>query len=143
MKEFPGDPLTDLAATLTSEGVPSVVAALNVLISLLGRPGPTATKDVLDLVSTVAPGSSAQVVPAPITQARCHRTGAGIGAVAGVIVAAVVILVITVALAVVNGPVARQRAARDKTHGSLAGVVLFLVWMWVPRHRRRRAGSAR
>jgi len=243
-KEFQRDQLTDLAAALTYYGVLSVVPGLIVLISLLGLLGPNATKELLDQVSTVAPGSSAQVVQTLITQAQSNRTGAGIGAVVGVLVAlwsasgyvsafmrasnrvygigegrpiwktipirlgvtvvAVVILVAAVALVVVSGPVARQIgdvigagdatvtvysivkwpilvvllsvllailfwaspnakqggvrwvspgglvavllwalvsavfavyvanfSSYDKTYGSLAGVVIFLVWMWI------------
>lgn len=243
-KEFQRDQLTDLAAALTYYGVLSVVPGLIVLISLLGLLGPSTTKELLDQVSTIAPGSSAQVVQTLISQAQSNRTGAGIGAAVGVLVAlwsasgyvsafmrasnrvygigegrpiwktipirlgvtimAVVILVAAVALVVVSGPVARQIgdvigagdatvtiysivkwpilvvllsvllailfwaspnakqggvkwvspgglvsvllwalvsavfavyvanfSSYDKTYGSLAGVVIFLVWMWI------------
>lgn len=242
--EFRRDALTDLAAGLTYYGVLSIVPGLIVVVSLLGLLGPGATADLVGQVSSLAPGSSAEVVQTLISQAQANRGGAGVSAVLGVLVSlwsasgyvaafmrasnvvygigegrpiwktlpirvgvtvvAVVLLVVSAVIALVSGPVARQFgdvigvgdtavtvysivkwpvlvvllslllallfwaspnarqggvrwvspgglvavllwaivsavfaiyvanfSSYDKTYGSMAGVVIFLVWMWL------------
>jgi len=241
---FKTDHLTDLAAALTYYGVLSIVPALIVLLSILGLLGQGATDQVVSQVEAVAPGSAADFVKTLITQAQANRTGAGLGAIFGVLIAlwsasgyvaafmrasnviydigegrpiwktlpirvgvtvfAVIVLVVSAIIVVVSGPVARQLgdvigvgdttvllwsilkwpvlvvlisvllavlfwaspnarqagikwvspggviavllwvaasaifavyvanfSSYDKTYGSLAGVVIFLVWLWV------------
>ncbi|MEP6629870.1 MAG: YihY/virulence factor BrkB family protein [Lapillicoccus sp.] len=241
---FKEDHLTDLAAALTYYAVLSIVPALIVLLSVLGLLGPDATSQVLSQVEALAPGSAASFVETLISQAQANRTGAGLGAIVGVLVAlwsasgyvsafmrasniiydigegrpiwktlpirvgvtvfAVVVLFVSAVIVVVSGPVARQIgdvigvgdttvllwgilkwpvlvvlisvllavlfwaspnakqagikwvspggliavllwmvvsgifavyvanfSSYDKTYGSMAGVVIFLVWLWL------------
>jgi len=85
--EFKADHLTDLAAALTYYGVLSIVPALIVLLSILGLLGQGATDQVVSQVEAVAPGSAADFVKTLITQAQANRTGAGLGAIFGVLIA--------------------------------------------------------
>ncbi|MGB5065308.1 MAG: YihY/virulence factor BrkB family protein [Candidatus Competibacter sp.] len=242
--EFKDDHLTDLAAALTYYGILSIVPALIVLVAALGLLGSDTTNEVLTQVQSVAPGSSADFVRTLIAQAQSNKTGAGLGAVLGILVAlwsasgyvaafmrasnviyeigegrpiwktlpirvgvtilAVLVMVIGAIIVVVSGPVARQLgdfvgvgdtavlvwsilkwpallilvsvllavlfwaspnakqsgikwvspggivavliwllvsglftvyvtffASYNKTYGSMAGVVIFLVWLWL------------
>jgi membrane protein len=86
-REFKNDNVTDLAAALTYYAVLSVVPGLIVVVSLLGFTGRSTTQQVVKQVKAIAPGSSAKLVQTLITQAQSHRGGAGIAAVAGVVIA--------------------------------------------------------
>jgi len=161
--EFKNDRLTDLAAALTYYGVLAVVPGLIVLVSLLGLLGPDTTGELVKQVRSAAPGSSAQFVQTLVTQAQANKTGAGLGAVLGLLialwsasgyvgafmrasnvvydigegrpiwktvpvrlgvtVAAVLILVLSAVIVVVSGPVAQQI-------GDLVGVGSTTVTLW-------------
>jgi membrane protein len=241
---FKRDNLTDLAAGLTYYGVLSVLPGLVVLFSVLGLLGPNAANQVVGQAEQLAPGSTANFVRTLVQQAQGSRSGAGLAAFLGIIVAvwsasgyvaafmrasnkiysmpegrpiwktvpirigvtllAVVILTVAAAIVVLSGPIAhavgdvvglgdtsvlvwnivkwpvlviivaallavlywaapnaRQGGIRwlspggmvgvigwivvsalfavyvvvaasyDKTYGSLAGVIIFLVWLWL------------
>lgn len=84
--EFSNDHVTDLAAALTYYGILAIVPGLIVLLSVLGLTG-TNTHQVTSQVSNVAPGSAGKLVQTLIHQAQSHHSGAGIAAIAGIVVA--------------------------------------------------------
>jgi membrane protein len=86
-QQFSQDRLTDLAAALTYYAVLSIVPGLIVLISILGLLGADTTTQVANQVQAIAPGSSANFVHTLITQAQSNKTGAGLSAILGVLVA--------------------------------------------------------
>lgn len=84
--EFGNDNATDLAAALTYYAVLAVVPGLIVLLSILGLTG-TSTQQLTTQVNHIAPGSTAKVIQTLIHQAQHHHGGAGIAAIAGMVVA--------------------------------------------------------
>ena len=84
--EFSNDNVTDLAAALTYYGLMAVVPGLIVLIAIIGLTGAN-SQQVLAQVSSVAPGSAAKMIQTLIRQAEHHHSGAGVAAIAGVVVA--------------------------------------------------------
>ncbi|HEX3948004.1 MAG TPA: YihY/virulence factor BrkB family protein [Acidimicrobiales bacterium] len=86
-REFKNDNLTTLAAALTYYAVLAVIPGLIVLLAILGLVGHHLTEKVVTEVQSVAPGSTAKFVRTLVVQAQANRSGAGIAAVAGVVVA--------------------------------------------------------
>ena len=84
--EFGNDNVTDLAASLTYYGVMAVVPGLIVLLSIVGLTK-ASSQQLTAQVSTVAPGSAAKIIQTLIHQAQQHRSGAGVAAIAGLVVA--------------------------------------------------------
>jgi membrane protein len=84
--EFGTDNVTDLAAALTYYAILAVVPGLIVLLSILGLTG-TNTHEISTQVSKLAPGSAAKVIQTLIRQAQGHRSGAGVAAIAGIVIA--------------------------------------------------------
>jgi membrane protein len=84
--EFSNDNVTDLAAALTYYAVLAVAPGLIVLLSILGLTG-TDAHQVTSQALTIAPGSSGKVIQTLIRQAQAHHGGAGIAAIAGLVVA--------------------------------------------------------
>lgn len=84
--EFSNNNATDLAAGLTYYAVLAVVPGLIVLLSVIGLTG-TSTGQITNQVNKVVPGSSSQVIDTLIHQAQAHHGGAGVAAIAGIIVA--------------------------------------------------------
>lgn len=160
--EFGDDDVTDLAAGLTYYGVMAVVPGLIVVVAIIGLVGGN-SHQLTTQVTTVAPGSAARVIQTLIRQAEAHHSGAGVAALAGLVVAvwsasgyvaafmraanrvydigegrpiwktvptrlavtgfAVVMLVVMAALVVVTGSVAR-------TVGNAVGVGATAVTVW-------------
>ncbi|MCY0951976.1 YihY/virulence factor BrkB family protein [Streptomyces sp. H27-S2] len=86
-KEFTNDELADRAAALTYYGVLALFPALLVLLSLLGMAGESATKQVLDNLQQLAPGSARDVISDAVVQLQ-GRSGIGsLLAVVGLVVA--------------------------------------------------------
>ncbi|MEU2119652.1 YihY/virulence factor BrkB family protein [Streptomyces sp. NPDC016459] len=88
LKEFKDDELTDRAASLTYYGVLALFPALLVLVSLLGVAGESATKQVLDNLQKLTPGSARDVISNAVEQLQGN---AGIGSLMAVVGLAVAI----------------------------------------------------
>ncbi|MDX3535613.1 YhjD/YihY/BrkB family envelope integrity protein [Streptomyces sp. MB09-01] len=88
VKEFKDDELADRAAALTYYGVLALFPALLVLVSLLGIAGESATKQVLDNLQKLTPGSARDVISNAVQQLQGN---AGIGSLLAVVGLAVAI----------------------------------------------------
>jgi membrane protein len=166
--EFRNDNLTTLAAALTYYAVLSVVPGLIVLISILGLVGRDVASRVTSQVQSLAPGSSAAFVHSLISQAQHHKSGAGMTAIVGLVIAfwstssyvnafrqasniiygisegrpiwktiplrlgvtvvAVIVLVISASIVVVSGPVANQ--VGNAVGAGRAAVLLWDIAKW-------------
>jgi membrane protein len=85
--EFRNDNLTTLAAALTYYGVLAMVPGLIVLFTALGLFGKKVTNNVVSEVNHVAPGSTGHFVQTLLHQAQSHKTGTGIMAIVGLVIA--------------------------------------------------------
>ncbi|CAL9340770.1 hypothetical protein SUDANB6_00263 [Streptomyces sp. enrichment culture] len=85
--EFKDDELTDRAAALTYYGVLSLFPALLVLVSLLGIAGQSATREVLDNLQTLAPGSARDIISDAVRQLQSSAGLGSVLAVAGLVAA--------------------------------------------------------
>ncbi|MET9958106.1 YihY/virulence factor BrkB family protein [Streptomyces sp. NPDC006326] len=88
LKEFKDDELADRAAALTYYGVLALFPALLVLVSLLGIAGKSTTKQVLDNLQKLTPGSARDVISNAIQQLQGN---AGIGSLLAIVGLAVAI----------------------------------------------------
>ncbi|MFE5720161.1 YihY/virulence factor BrkB family protein [Streptomyces erythrochromogenes] len=87
LKEFKDDELADRAAALTYYGILALFPALLVLVSLLGIAGESATKQVLDNLQKLAPGSARGVIIDAVQQLQGHSGVGSLLAVVGIVVA--------------------------------------------------------
>jgi membrane protein len=85
--EFRANNLTTLAAALTYYGVMAAVPGLIVLFIGLGYAGRNVSHTISVQVIKVAPGSSGHFVQTLIAQAQQHKTGSGLTAIVGVLIA--------------------------------------------------------
>ncbi|MEU9304956.1 YhjD/YihY/BrkB family envelope integrity protein [Streptomyces sp. NPDC048269] len=88
VKEFKDDELADRAAALTYYGVLALFPALLVLVSLLGIAGESATKQVLDNLQKLTPGSARDVISNAVQQLQGN---AGVGSLLAIVGLAVAI----------------------------------------------------
>jgi membrane protein len=82
-REFKEDNLTDWAAALTYYGILAIFPALLALISVVGLLGQSTTQDLIDNISTVAPGSAKDIVTDSIKNLQQNQGAAGILFVVG------------------------------------------------------------
>ncbi|MET7370834.1 YihY/virulence factor BrkB family protein [Streptomyces sp. NPDC005566] len=87
LKEFKDDELADRAAALTYYGVLALFPALLVLVSLLGIAGESATKQVLDNLQKLTPGSARDVISDAVRQLQGNNGVGSLLAVVGLAVA--------------------------------------------------------
>ncbi|WP_138908293.1 YihY/virulence factor BrkB family protein [Streptomyces chryseus] len=87
VKELTDDELADRAAALTYYGVLSLFPALLVLVSLLGVAGESATKEVLDNLQKLAPGSAREVIADAVEQLQSSGGTGSVMAVVGLLAA--------------------------------------------------------
>ncbi|WP_432149897.1 YihY/virulence factor BrkB family protein [Streptomyces sp. bgisy029] len=87
LKEFQDDELADRAAALTYYGVLALFPALLVLVSLLGIAGESATKQVLENLQKLAPGSARDIISDAVEQLQGNAGVGSFMAIVGLAVA--------------------------------------------------------
>jgi membrane protein len=83
VREFNGDHLTDLAAALTYYGVLAIFPMLVVIVSVLGLLGHSVTQSLIHNLSTVAPGTTKQILTNAINNIQSDRGASGVAFVVG------------------------------------------------------------
>ncbi|XMN11251.1 YihY/virulence factor BrkB family protein [Streptomyces griseobrunneus] len=87
LKEFKDDELADRAAALTYYGVLALFPALLVLVSLLGIAGESATRQVLENLQKLAPGSARDIISDAVEQLQGNAGVGSFMAIVGLAVA--------------------------------------------------------
>ena len=87
IREFNGDHLTDLAAALTYYGVLAIFPMLVVIVSLLGLLGHSVTQSLIHNLSSVAPGTTKQILTDAIKNIQSDRGASGVAFVIGLVAA--------------------------------------------------------
>jgi len=87
VSEFSEDNLTDWAASLTYYAVLAIFPALIVMVSVLGLIGESATKPLLDNLSSVAPGPANDILTSAIKNIQGSQGAAGVFFVVGLLAA--------------------------------------------------------
>jgi membrane protein len=87
VSEFSEDNLTDWAASLTNYAVLAIFPALIVMVSVLGLIGESATKPLLDNLSSVAPGPANDILTSAIKDIQGSQGAAGVFFVVGLLAA--------------------------------------------------------
>jgi membrane protein len=87
IREFNADHLTDLAAALTYYGVLAIFPMLVVIVSLVGLLGHSVTQSLIQNLSTVAPGTTKQILTNAIENIQRDRGASGVAFVIGLVAA--------------------------------------------------------
>jgi membrane protein len=87
IREFNADHLTDLAAALTYYGVLAIFPMLVVIVSLVGLLGPSVSQSLIHNLSTVAPGTTKQILTNAIENIQRDRGASGVAFVIGLVAA--------------------------------------------------------
>jgi membrane protein len=87
VREFKADNLTDWAAALTYYGILALFPAIIVLVSILGLVGDSATRPLLDNLTTLAPGPAKDIITGAVNQVANGRGTAGFAFVFGLALA--------------------------------------------------------
>jgi membrane protein len=87
IREFNADHLTDLAAALTYYGVLAIFPMLVVIVSLVGLLGHSVTQSLIHNLSTVAPGTTKQILTDAIKNIQSDRGASGVAFVIGLVAA--------------------------------------------------------
>src|SRR5919201_127625 len=158
LREFRVDNLSDWAAALTYYGVLSIFPALLVLVSLIDLAGRGTIDALLANLGQVAPGSVNQILKDAIGNLQQTRGSAGVLALVGLAVAlwsasgyiaafmrasnarqgfrwvtpgGILAVVVWVLASVAFALYVANFGSYNKTYGSLASVIIFLVWLWL------------
>jgi membrane protein len=86
-REFNADHLTDLAAALTYYGVLAIFPMLVVIVSLVGLLGHSVTQSLIHNLSSVAPGTTKQILTNAIKNIESNQGSAGVAFIIGLAVA--------------------------------------------------------
>ncbi|HZE32611.1 MAG TPA: YihY/virulence factor BrkB family protein [Actinoallomurus sp.] len=84
---FTEDNLTDWAAALTYYAVLSIFPGLLFVVSLIGLAGRSMTQSLVTNIGSLAPGAVKQILAGAIAELQRGRGGAGLVALAGIVVA--------------------------------------------------------
>jgi membrane protein len=87
IREFNADHLTDLAAALTYYGVLAIFPMLVVIVSLVGLLGHSVSQSLIHNLSTVAPGTTKQILTDAIKNIQSDRGASGVAFVIGLVAA--------------------------------------------------------
>jgi membrane protein len=87
IREFNADHLTDLAAALTYYGVLAIFPMLVVIVSLVGLLGHSVSQSLIHNLSTVAPGTTKQILTNAIENIQRDRGASGVAFVIGLVAA--------------------------------------------------------
>jgi uncharacterized BrkB/YihY/UPF0761 family membrane protein len=117
VREFKDDDLTLLAAALTYYGVLSLFPGMLVLVSILGLLGAGTTQPLVDNLAALTPGPARDVVTSAIR--NLHSPGGVLAVVLWVLASAAFAFYVS------------NFGSYNKTYGSLAAVIVFLVWLWI------------
>jgi membrane protein len=83
MKEFSDDNLSDAAAALTYYSVLAIFPAAIVLLSVIGRLGPSTTKKLIDNLGPVIPGGAHHQLVTLISNLQANQKTAGLALIIG------------------------------------------------------------